>query len=32
VGIRVDVEEGRVLPEAGNEDGNEEYFRWWDKE
>jgi hypothetical protein len=32
VGIRVDVEEGRVLPKAENEDGNEEYFRWWDKE
>jgi hypothetical protein len=25
-----DEDEGRILPETGNENG--EYFRWWDKE
>jgi hypothetical protein len=31
VDIRGDEDGGRILPEAVNEDGDEKYFRWWDK-
>jgi hypothetical protein len=30
--IRGDVVGARILPEAGNEDGDEKYFSWWGKE
>jgi hypothetical protein len=30
-GICGDMDGGRILPEAGNEDGNVEYFKWWGK-
>jgi hypothetical protein len=32
VGIYGDEDGGRMLPEAGNGDGDEEYFKWWSKE
>jgi hypothetical protein len=31
VGIRRDENEEKILFEAGNEDGDEEHFRWWNK-
>jgi hypothetical protein len=30
VEIREDEDEGRILPEVGNENGK--YFRWWGRE
>ncbi|MCI88698.1 hypothetical protein A2U01_0109985, partial [Trifolium medium] len=32
VGIRGDEDGGIILPEAGNENRDGEYYRWWDKE
>jgi hypothetical protein len=32
VGIRGDEDIGIILLEAGNEDGDEEYLKWRDKE
>ncbi|MCI97976.1 hypothetical protein A2U01_0119277, partial [Trifolium medium] len=29
VGIRGDEDGGIILPDAGNEDENGKYFRWW---
>jgi hypothetical protein len=29
MGLHGDGDGGRILPEAENEDGDGEYFRWW---
>jgi hypothetical protein len=31
-GIYGDDDGGRILPEAGNDDENGKYLRWWDNE
>jgi hypothetical protein len=31
-GIHGDDDGGRILSEAGNDDENEKYLRWWDNE